>query len=66
MKRGHNSPSSNDNTVPETAPTAKRIAAPLAHRCARILYVSSPVRIHSNSATTIINGRATPMAAKTM
>ena len=35
MKRGQSSPSSNDSTVPETAPTANRIAAPRAHRFAR-------------------------------
>src|SRR3989442_14843635 len=32
MKRGHRRPSSNDSTVPDTAPTANRIAVPLAHR----------------------------------
>ena len=34
MKRGHSSPSSNDSTVPDTAPTANRIAVPLAQRFA--------------------------------
>ena len=32
MKCGHSSPSSNDSTVPETAPTAKRMPVPLASR----------------------------------
>src|SRR5439155_9459786 len=32
MNSGQRSPSSNDNTVPDTAPTAKRIAVPLAQR----------------------------------
>jgi len=34
MKRGQRRPNSNDRTVPETAPTAKRIAVPRAHRLA--------------------------------
>ena len=32
MKRGQSSPSSKERTVPETAPTAKRIAKALAQR----------------------------------
>ncbi len=32
MNLGQRNPSSNDNTVPETAPTANRIAVPLAQR----------------------------------
>ncbi len=35
MNRGHRSPSSKESTVPETAPTAKRTAVPLAQRLAR-------------------------------
>jgi hypothetical protein len=35
MNRGHRSPSSNDRTVPDTAPTANRIAVPCAQRRAR-------------------------------
>jgi hypothetical protein len=35
MKRGQRSPSSKLSTVPETAPTAKSTAVPLAHRFAR-------------------------------
>ena len=34
MNFGQSSPSSNDNTVPETAPTANSTAVPLAHRLA--------------------------------
>ena len=34
MKWGHSSPSSKDSTVPDTAPTANRIAVPLAQRLA--------------------------------
>src|SRR5207249_2482078 len=33
MNSGHNSPSSNDSTVPDTAPTANRIAVAGAGRC---------------------------------
>lgn len=32
MNLGHNSPSSKERTVPETAPTAKRIDVPFAQR----------------------------------
>jgi hypothetical protein len=32
MNRGQSKPSSNDSTVPETAPTAKKIAVPVAQR----------------------------------
>ena len=35
MNRGHRSPSSNDSTVPDTAPTANRIAVPFAQRLAK-------------------------------
>ncbi len=35
MNPGHNRPSSNESTVPETAPTAKRMAVPFAQRFAR-------------------------------
>ncbi len=44
MNSGHSSPSSNDSTVPETAPTANRIAVPLAHRLASSRSTGSPVR----------------------
>ena len=32
MNRGHSRPSSKESTVPETAPTANRMAVPLAQR----------------------------------
>ena len=35
IKPGHNKPSSKDNTVPDTAPTAKRTAVPRAQRLLR-------------------------------
>ena len=44
MSRGHSSPSSNDSTVPETAPTANRTAATCDHRRASSSAVSSPRR----------------------
>jgi hypothetical protein len=44
MKVGQSRPSSKLSTVPEIAPTANRIAVPLAQRCARSRYTGSPVR----------------------
>ena len=35
MKCGHSRPSSKERTVPETAPTAKKMAVPLAQRFVR-------------------------------
>jgi hypothetical protein len=35
MNVGQSSPSSNDSTVPDTAPTAKRMAVPFAQRLVR-------------------------------
>src|SRR5689334_3886984 len=66
MKRGQSSPSSNEMTVPETAPTAKRMAVPFAHRRASSRYTSSPPRRQRHSASTMKSGMATPTAAKTM
>ena len=66
MKAGHSRPSSNESTVPETAPTAKRMAVPRAHRFARSRYSRRPVRSHAISAATIITGIAMPMTANTM
>src|SRR5215204_2114908 len=66
MKPGHNNPSSNERTVPETAPTANSTAVPFAHRCARSRYARSPVRRHRHSASTIISGIAIPISANTM
>ncbi len=66
MKPGHKSPSSNESTVPDTAPTANRIAVPRAQRLARSRYTGSRVRCQRPSATTINTGIAMPMTAKTM
>ncbi len=66
MKVGHNRPSSNDSTVPETAPTAKRMAVPRLQRFARSRYSGRRVRSHAVSAATIMIGMAMPMTAKMM
>jgi hypothetical protein len=66
MNAGHKSPSSNDNTVPETAPTTNTMAVPLAHRRASSSHTGSPVRIHHPSAMTMSNGMPMPMVAKIM
>ena len=46
MNLGHKSPSSKESAVPETAPTANRIAAPLDHRSRQVqvhrLFCSQP------------------------
>ena len=66
MKPGHNKPSSNDSTVPDTAPTAKRIAVPRAHRLLRSRYTGCRVRRYIPSAMAMSNGIPMPSAAKTM
>ena len=66
MNPGHSRPSSNDSTVPDTAPTANRIAVPRAQRLARSRWTGSPVRRQRRSATTISTGIAIPTTAKTM
>src|SRR5215208_5386914 len=66
MKLGQRSPSSKESTVPDTAPTANRIAVPFAHRLASSRYAGSPVRCHRRSATTISAGIPIPMTANTM
>src|SRR5450756_2639590 len=66
MNPGQRSPSSNESTVPETAPTANRIATPLAHCLASSRYSGSPVRSHRHSASTIIRGIPIPISANTM
>ena len=66
MKAGHSRPSSNESTVPETAPTAKRMAVPRAQRFARSRYSARRVRSHAVSAATIMMGIAIPMTAKMM
>ena len=67
MKRGHSRPSSNDSTVPDTAPTANRIAVPLAQRL-RQLEVDrvAACAVPAPSAITISTGSAMPTAANTM
>ncbi len=66
MKNGQSRPSSNESTVPDTAPTAKRIAVPFAHRFVSSSQIGSRVRSHAHSEITIISGSATPIAANTM
>src|SRR5512135_1730608 len=66
MNAGQSRPSSNDSTVPDTAPTAKRIAVPRAQRLARSRWMGSPERRQRRSATTMRTGIAIPTTAKTM
>jgi hypothetical protein len=66
MKRGQRRPSSKESTVPETAPTAKRIAVPFAHRFAKSRATASPVRSHRHSATAMSAGIPIPTTAKMM
>src|SRR2546423_249484 len=66
MKVGKRRPSSKERTVPDTAPTAKRTAAPFDQRFARSRYSGSRVRSQRSSASTIRSGSAIPIAAKTM
>ncbi len=44
VNAGHNSPNSNDSTVPVTAPTANVTATALDHRCASLNASGSPRR----------------------
>jgi hypothetical protein len=64
MNRGHSKPSSNERTVPDTAPTAKRIVVPFAQLFARRRYAGSPVHRHRHSEIVIIRGSETPIVAK--
>ena len=66
MNPGKSRPSSKDKTVPETAPTAKRTAAPFDQRFASSRYSGSRVWSQRTSASTIKSGIAIPTAAKTM
>ena len=66
MKVGQSRPSSNDSTVPDTAPMANRIAVPLAQRLARSRHSRSPVFRYRRSATTISTGMPMPTTAKMM
>src|SRR5919106_850125 len=63
---GHRSPSSNESTVPVTAPTANSTAITLDHRCASLSAVSSSLRRPHQLATSVIAGKPIPMQAKTM
>src|SRR5205823_10170606 len=64
MNPGHRSPSSKESTVPETAPMAKRMAVPCAHRLANARDTASFPRSHRHSATAIMKGMAIPIDAK--
>jgi len=66
MNRGQSSPSSKLSTVPDTAPTANRMAVPFAHRLARSRYTGSPVVCQRRSASTINTGMPIPTTANTM
>src|SRR5512133_2149143 len=44
MKPGHRRPGENESTVPDNAPTAKRMAAPREHRFASSKKTGRPVR----------------------
>ena len=66
MNSGQRSPSSKESTVPDTAPTANRIAVPLAHRLASSRQMGSPVFCHRRSASTMSTGMPIPTTAKTM
>jgi hypothetical protein len=66
MSPGHNSPSSNDSTVPDTAPTAKSTPATSDHRRASTRAWSSPRRSPRQLAISIIAVKATPKGTRTM
>ena len=61
---GHSSPNSNEMIVPDTAPTANRIANALDQRRARASQTRSPPRRWRSSAISIITGSPTPNTAK--
>src|SRR5712692_8120513 len=64
--RGQNSGKEIERIVPETAPTAKRMAKPLAHFRASAIHTWSPVRFALNSAKDIAPGSPMPNATKKM
>ena len=66
MKPGQSKPSSNESTVPETAPTANKMAVPFAHLLQRSRYTGCFVRRYIPSAMAISSGIPIPNAAKTM
>ena len=61
---GHSSPSSNEMIVPDTAPTANRMANAFDQRRARASQTRSPLRRCRPSAISIITGSPTPNTAK--
>src|SRR6266404_3340523 len=66
MKPGQSKPSSKERTVPETAPTANKMAVPFAHRLQRSRYTGCFVRRYIASAMPMSSGIPIPNAAKTM
>src|SRR5687767_6952165 len=66
MNSGKSNPSSNDKTVPDTAPTAKNMATPFDHALARSRYSCLRVRNHFHSLKAINTGMVMPMHAKIM
>src|SRR6266478_921855 len=66
MNPGQSKPSSNESTVPETAPTANKMAVPFAHRLQRSRYTACFVRRYVPSAMAMSSGMPMPSAAKTM
>ena len=66
MKRGNKRPSSNESTVPDTAPIAKRMAVPFAQRFESESQRASRVRRYIASANTMSTGMPIPIIAKTM
>src|SRR5437879_5799376 len=66
MKPGQSKPSSNESTVPETAPTANKMAVPFAHRLQRSRYTGCFVRRYIPSAMAMSSGIPIPNAANTM
>src|SRR5712692_1599126 len=66
MNLGQRRPSSKESTVPETAPTANRMANALDHRLASTIHASSWRHRASPSATDMSSGIPTPSTAKTM
>src|SRR4051794_11782177 len=63
---GHSSPSSNERTVPETAPTANSTAATCDHRRASRRATSSPRRMPRYSAISISTVNAIPNGTRMM
>src|SRR6266545_1580218 len=66
IKPGHRSPSSNDRTVPVTAPTANVTAMTFDHRRARSSATSSRLRMPRQFAMRVMVGSATPMGTSRM